>query len=91
VAGFRITENLAWGPHLYVDDLSTRADRRGRGHAGALMRWLAREACRAGCGQLHLDSGVGPDREDAHRLYFNSGLRIASYHFARAVGASDQP
>jgi GNAT superfamily N-acetyltransferase len=86
VAGFRITENLAWGRHLYVDDLSTRADRRGRGHGGALMRWLAREACRAGCGELHLDSGVGPDREDAHRLYFNSGLRIASYHFARAVG-----
>jgi GNAT superfamily N-acetyltransferase len=86
VAGFRIAENLAWGRHLYVDDLSTRADRRGRGHGGALMRWLAREACRAGCGELHLDSGVGPDREDAHRLYFNSGLRIASYHFARAVG-----
>jgi GNAT superfamily N-acetyltransferase len=90
VAGFRIAENLAWGRHLYVDDLSTRADRRGRGHGGALMRWLGREACRAGCGELHLDSGVGADREDAHRLYFNSGLRIASYHFARAVGANDQ-
>jgi ribosomal protein S18 acetylase RimI-like enzyme len=87
-AGFRITRNLAWGRHLYVDDLSTRADRRGRGHAGALMRWLAVEACRAGCDELHLDSGVGPDREDAHRLYFNSGLRIASYHFARAVGGA---
>jgi GNAT superfamily N-acetyltransferase len=90
VAGFRIAENLAWGRHLYVDDLTTCADRRGRGHGGALMRWLALEACRAGCGELHLDSGVGPDREDAHRLYFNSGLRIASYHFARAVGARDQ-
>jgi GNAT superfamily N-acetyltransferase len=91
VAGFRLAENLAWGRHLYVDDLSTRADRRGRGHGGALMRWLGREACRAGCAQLHLDSGVGPDRQDAHRLYFNAGLRIASYHFARAVGTSDQP
>ena len=90
-AGFRVTRSLAWGRHLYVDDLSTRADHRGRGHGGALMRWLGREACRAGCGELHLDSGVGADREDAHRLYFNSGLRIASYHFARAVGASDQP
>jgi GNAT superfamily N-acetyltransferase len=90
VAGFRVGENLAWGRHLYVDDLSTRADRRGRGHGGALMRWLAREACRAGCGELHLDSGVGPDREDAHRLYFNSGLRIASYHFSRAVGGAER-
>jgi hypothetical protein len=25
---------------------------------------------------------VGPEREDAHRLYFNVGLRITSYHFA---------
>jgi GNAT superfamily N-acetyltransferase len=91
VAGFRITENLAWGRHLYVDDLSTRAERRGRGHGGVLMRWLAAEACRAGCAELHLDSGVGPDREDAHRLYFNSGLRIASYHFARAVGGAGAP
>ena len=85
VAGVRLQQNLAWGPHLYVDDLVTRADRRGRGHGGALMRWLAVEACRAGCEQLHLDSGVGADREDAHRLYFNAGLRISSYHFQRPV------
>src|SRR3954447_10036874 len=86
VAGFRLQQNLAWGRHLYVDDLATRADRRGRGHGGALMRWLAVEACRAGCEQLHLDSGGGADRADAHRLYFNAGLRIGSYHFQRAVG-----
>jgi GNAT superfamily N-acetyltransferase len=85
VAGFRVAENLAWGRHLYVDDLVTRADRRGRGHGAALMRWLADEARRAGCEQLHLDSGVGADRQDAHRLYFNSGLRINSYHFARSL------
>jgi GNAT superfamily N-acetyltransferase len=85
VAGFRVQENLAWGRHLYVDDLVTRADRRGRGHGAALMRWLGTEAGRAGCEQLHLDSGVGADRQDAHRLYFNSGLRINSYHFAREL------
>jgi GNAT superfamily N-acetyltransferase len=85
VAGFRVQENLAWGRHLYVDDLVTRADRRGRGHGGGLMRWLVEEAARAGCEQLHLDSGVGADREDAHRLYFNAGLRISSYHFQRPV------
>lgn len=91
VAGFRVAENLAWGRHLYVDDLSTRAGCRGRGHAGALMRWLAVEACRLGCEELHLDSGVGPDREDAHRLYFNSGLRISAYHFSRALGSGPDP
>src|SRR3954454_8824688 len=89
VAGFRVQETLAWGRHLYVDDLVTRADRRGRGHGAALMRWLAVEACRTGCVQLHLDSGVGPEREDAHRLYFNAGLRISSYHFQRLIAGRE--
>ena len=66
VAGFRINEYLAWGRHLYVDDLED-------------------EARHCGCTQFPLDSGVGEDREDAHRFYFRHGLRIASYHFAREL------
>ena len=57
------------------------AAHRGRGHADRLFGWLEEEARHAGCTQFHLDSGVGPEREDAHRLYFNTGLRITSYHF----------
>jgi hypothetical protein len=34
---------------------------------------------------LHLDSGVGHERADAHRLYFNAGFEIVSHHFARLV------
>ena len=34
---------------------------------------------------LQLDSNVGPERLDAHRLYFNRGLRISSYHFTREL------
>jgi len=49
------------------------------------MAWVDREARRQGCGELHLDSGVGPDRADAHRFYFRHGMRIASYHFARPL------
>jgi GNAT superfamily N-acetyltransferase len=88
VAGFRIAHNLAWGRFAYVDDLVTRAGLRGRGHADAVMAWVEREAVRQGCGELHLDSGVGPDRADAHRFYFRHGMRIASYHFGRALGAT---
>jgi len=84
-AGFRVAENLAWGRHLYVDDLSTRATSRGRGHGARLMRWLAEQARRDGCAELHLDSGVGPERESAHRLYFGERMRIASYHFTREL------
>ena len=85
VAGFRVGHMLAWGRFLYVDDLSTLPAARRRGHAKRLLEWLTEEARRLGCDQLHLDSGVGPDRTDAHRLYFNSGLAINSYHFARRL------
>jgi GNAT superfamily N-acetyltransferase len=85
VAGFRVNEFLAWGRHLYVDDLVTAAAHRGRGHAGRLFAWLEEEARREGCVQLHLDSGLGEDRADAHRFYFRHGLRIASFHFAREL------
>ena len=85
VAGFRIVEFLPWGRSLYVDDFITAEGHRGRGHAGALFDWLLAEARREGCGELHLDSAVGPEREDAHRFYFRHGMRIAAYHFSRKV------
>jgi len=84
-AGFRVIDYLAWGHALYCDDLSTRAAHRGRGHAGGLVDWMIEEARRLGCGEFHLDSGVGPDRTTAHRLYFNKGMRISSHHFSRDV------
>jgi GNAT superfamily N-acetyltransferase len=85
VAGFRVGHSLAWGRHLYVDDLSTVAHARRHGHAAQLLAWLQAEADRLGCGQLHLDSGTGPQRFAAHRLYHRHGLAIHSHHFARAV------
>jgi GNAT superfamily N-acetyltransferase len=85
VAGFRVEHMLMWGRRLYVDDLSTLPEARRRGYGRKLLDWLCEEARRLDCEQLHLDSGVGPHRTDAHRLYFNSGLEITSFHFARRV------
>jgi GNAT superfamily N-acetyltransferase len=85
VAGFRVGDSLACGHHLYVDDLSTTTDARRQGHAGALLDWIIDEARELGCGQLHLDSNTSAERFDAHRLYYNNGLGIRSYHFARAL------
>ncbi len=87
VAGFRLLETTFAGRMLYVDDLVARAKFRRRGHADKVMAWVEEEARRLGCDQLHLDSGVGQDREDAHRFYFNHGMRIASYHFTRPVSS----
>ena len=81
VAGFRLGDNLAWGRHLYIDDVSTLPAARKHGHARLLLDWLKGEASRLGCEQIHLDSGVGADRTAAHRLYFNAGFRISSHHF----------
>ncbi len=81
VAGWRVIRTLAWGDCIYCDDLSTRPEFRGRGHAGRLLRFMIAEARRRNH-QFHLDSGVGPERTTAHRLYLNTGLRISSHHFS---------
>ena len=85
VAGFRVLSMLAFGRVLYLDDLSTLPAARRRGHARVLLDWCVAEGTRLDCDALHLDSGVGADRQDAHRLYFNAGMRIASFHFVRGV------
>jgi GNAT superfamily N-acetyltransferase len=90
-AGFRTCRSLAWGHYLYVDDLSTLPRARRRGHARALLGWLLAEGERLGCEQLHLDSGVGLERADAHRLYLNAGMVISSHHFARLIAADSVP
>lgn len=79
-AGFRVSENLAWGRFLYVDDLVTRAADRSRGWGKRLIDWLIAEARAAGCAELHLDSGV--QRFDAHRFYLAQRMQISSHHFA---------
>lgn len=83
VAGFRVAEFLAWGRTLYVDDLSTLAGHRGAGHARALLRGLEAVARDEACEELHLDSGVGPHRAQAHTLYHVAGMHVSALHFRR--------
>lgn len=80
VAGYRLSENLAWGRHLYVDDLVTAAAARSKGYGEALFNWLVEEARRNECDALHLDSGV--QRFAAHRFYLAMRMDITSHHFA---------
>ena len=83
LAGYRISENLAWGKFLYVDDLVTDAERRSCGYGRKLLDWLATTARDAACDELHLDSGV--ERFGAHRFYLLQGMDITSHHFQRAL------
>jgi GNAT superfamily N-acetyltransferase len=80
VAGFRISECLAWGKFLYVDDLVAKSGERSKGYGGALFDWLVEYARAEKCDQFHLDSGV--QRFAAHRFYLNKRMIIDCHHFA---------
>ena len=79
VAGFRISECLAWGKFLYVDDLVTGSSDRSEGYGGILFDWLVDYARTADCDEFHLDSGV--QRFDAHRFYLRKRMAIEAHHF----------
>jgi GNAT superfamily N-acetyltransferase len=73
LAGVRRTHTLARGEHLFVDDLVTAADERGRGHGRALLAWLAERAAESGIRRVHLDS-----RSTARGFYEKLGFTFAT-------------
>ncbi|NMP33313.1 GNAT family N-acetyltransferase [Thalassotalea sp. M1531] len=83
VAGFVISEKLAWQKHMYIDDLVTDEHARGTGVGSIMLDWLKRYAIDNDCQQIHLDSGV--QRFAAHRFYLNAGFNIASHHFSNTT------
>lgn len=79
VAGFRVSECLAWGRFVYVDDLVSKEGERSKGYGGELFDWLVEYARGEGCDQFHLDSGV--HRFAAHRFYLAKRMFIEAHHF----------
>ncbi|AFY96276.1 GNAT family N-acetyltransferase [Chamaesiphon minutus] len=79
VAGFRISESLAWDKFMYVDDLVSSSDNRSQGYGAELFNWLLEYARAENCQQLNLDSGV--QRFAAHRFYLRQRMEISSHHF----------
>ena len=82
-AGFRNMHMLYSGKIIYIDDLSTLPQYRGRGYAGHLLDYIHNLAKETGNGAVHLDSGY--HRNDAHRLYLNKGYKLASHHFVKEL------
>jgi ribosomal protein S18 acetylase RimI-like enzyme len=85
LAGYRITENLVHGHHLYVDDLVTNAEARGNGYGAELLNHLKHEAREAGCSRLVLDSGLS--NALAHRFYYRQGLLAVALRFTTQIEA----
>ncbi len=86
VLGYRIQHSLWLGKSLYVVDIATLPQWRGKGFGSALLAWVEAEAERLGCSAVHLDSGVGADRGAAHRLYMQRHYQIACHHFVKRLG-----
>ena len=77
--GFRYLTTLFDGRYIYIDDLSTLPEARGKGHAGMLFDFVVEKAKTEGLKAVHLDSGH--QRYDAHRLYLNKNMKIVYHHF----------
>ena len=80
ICGFVVGLKLAWGKHIYVDDLVTDERYRSTGAGKFMIGWLKSYAKETGCGQIHLDTRV--QRFPAHRFYLREGFNIASHHFS---------
>ena len=81
--GYRKLNLLRTGPMIYIDDLFTFPEFRGKGYAGALLDHVALKAAGGGIKSIHLDSGYA--LHTAHRLYLNKGYYLACNHFAKAI------
>ncbi|HEY9006542.1 GNAT family N-acetyltransferase [Ohtaekwangia sp.] len=79
--GYRFQNFLFNGKHIYIDDLSTLPEYRGRGFAAALLDYVDEQARAKGLNVVALDSGY--QRTDAHRLYLNKGFTMICHHFQK--------
>ncbi|MBN4001073.1 GNAT family N-acetyltransferase [Nostoc sp. LPT] len=80
IAGFRISNCLASGKFLYIDDLVVDELQRSHSYGQQLFQWLIEYARNYDCKHLSLDSGV--QRFAAHRFYLMQRMSITSHHFS---------
>jgi GNAT superfamily N-acetyltransferase len=79
-AGYRISEWLAGGKYLEIEDLVSKVSDRSKGYGGALLDWLISLAAQHGCRQVRLVSNVR--RANAHRFYLRKGMSKEAYYFS---------
>jgi GNAT superfamily N-acetyltransferase len=83
VAGFRISEWLAGGRYLEIEDFVTKSGERSKGYGGDLFDWLVKHAEENNCDHIRLVSRV--TRFDAHRFYLNKRMSLEAYYFSRQL------
>jgi ribosomal protein S18 acetylase RimI-like enzyme len=80
VAGFRISDWLAGGKYLEIEDLVAKSGERSKGYGSELFDWLVQHAKENGCRHIRLISRVS--RLDAHRFYERNGMTLEAYYFS---------
>ena len=80
VAGFRVSEWLAGGKYLEIEDLVAKSNERSKGYGGELFDWLVEHAKENNCVQVRLVSRVS--RLDAHRFYLRKGMSLEAHYFS---------
>jgi GNAT superfamily N-acetyltransferase len=80
VAGFRISEWLAGGKYLEIEDLVAKSGERSKGYGGKLFDWLVEHAKENNCRQVRLVSRLS--RHDAHRFYLRKGMNLEAHYFS---------
>ena len=88
LAGFRVQENLIFGPHLYVDDLVTDAAVRGGGLGRLVLNRLKAEGEASGLDLLVLDTPL--TNALGHRFYFREGLLARALKFSCPLAAEPE-
>lgn len=80
VAGFRISQWLAGGKYLEIEDLVAKGGERSKGYGGELFDWLVEHARENNCLQVRLVSRVS--RLEAHRFYLRKGMNLEAHYFS---------
>lgn len=83
ILGYRDYEMYRTGRIIYIDDLFTFPEHRGKGYAGALLDHIDQIAANESILSVHLDSGY--QLHPAHRLYLNKGFVLPCHHFAKTI------
>lgn len=83
VGGFRISEWLAGGKYLEIEDLVAKGGERSKGYGGELFDWLVKHAKENNCLQVRLVSRVS--RLDAHRFYLRKGMNLEAHYFSLSL------
>jgi len=83
ILGYRDYEMYRTGRIIYIDDLFTFPEHRGKGYAGALLDHIEMIATKEGIASVHLDSGY--QLHPAHRLYLNKGYVLPCHHFTKVI------